>query len=50
MNLSKPSIANTIRAMKDAGWEVPNSRNEDQYVNVKDIFSLTSEDEAIIIR
>ena len=35
MNLSKPSIANTIRAMKDAGWEVPNSRNEDQYVNVR---------------
>lgn len=35
MNLSKPTISNTIREMKDAGWEVPNSRNEDQYVNVR---------------
>ena len=35
MRLSKPTIANTIREMKDAGWEVPNSRNDDQYVNVR---------------
>ncbi len=35
MNLSKPSIANTIRDMKDAGWEVPNSRDDDQYITVR---------------
>ncbi len=35
MNLSKPSIANTIRDMKDAGWEVPNSRDDDQYIKVR---------------
>ena len=35
MNLSKPTIANTIRAMKDAGWSVPNSRNDEIYKNVR---------------
>ncbi len=35
MSLSKPTIANTIREMKNAGWNVPNSKDDKIYQSVR---------------